>query len=443
MSEARPYRISKWEVWKAYEKVKANKGAAGVDEQSIQGFERKLKDNLYKIWNRMSSGSYFPPPVRSVKIDKDGGGKRKLGIPTVSDRIAQMVVKSRLEPVVDPLFVPDSYGYRPGKSAHEAVGQARQRCWNYDWVVDLDIRGFFDNIDHELMNRAVRKHAKETWMVLYIERWLTAPMQEEDGQRVPRAKGTPQGGVVSPLLANLFLHYAFDLWMQRNYPQLRFERYADDVIVHCRTEKQAQEVRATIARRMQECRLELHPEKTKMSIARMMIEGNGMLMRSLIFWAIRFVPEARRVGRESTSSTSVRPFPRKPARPYGARFATGSCTCAATHRLRIFPVCLTRSSGVGFNSTGGFTARGYIPSGGTSTACSPDGRRGNTRSCGTVSAEPSSGCCVLLNALHSSLLTGSWVRGVALQWEPYELRGSCTVLRERGGATPPRHSPRH
>ena len=263
MSEARPYSISKWEVWKAYEKVKANKGAAGVDEQSIQGFERKLKDNLYKIWNRMSSGSYFPPPVRSVKIDKDGGGKRKLGIPTVSDRIAQMVVKSKLEPVVDPLFVSDSYGYRPGKSAHDAVGQARQRCWNYDWVVDLDIRGFFDNIDHELMNRAVRKHAKEKWMVLYIERWLTAPMQEEDGQLVSRDKGTPQGGVVSPLLANLFLHYAFDLWMQRNYPQLRFERYADDVIVHCRTEKQAQEVRAAIARRMQECRLELHPEKTK------------------------------------------------------------------------------------------------------------------------------------------------------------------------------------
>src|SRR5215831_15942456 len=347
MREARPYSISKWEVWKAYEKVKANKGAAGVDEQSIQGFERKLKDNLYKIWNRMSSGSYFPPPVRSVKIDKDGGGKRKLGIPTVSDRIAQMVVKSRLEPVVDSLFVPDSYGYRPGKSAHDAVGQARKRCWNYDWVVDLDIRGFFDNIDHELMNRAVRKHAKEKWMVLYIERWLTAPMQEGDGQLVSRDKGTPQGGVVSPLLANLFLHYAFDLWMQRNYPQLRFERYADDGIVHCRTEKQAQEVRAAIARRLQECRLELHPEKTKSSIARMMIEGERMLRKSLIFWATRSVPEARRVGRENTSSTSVRLSRRRRTRLYGERFASGSCPGAATSRLRISPVCLTRSSGVG------------------------------------------------------------------------------------------------
>jgi RNA-directed DNA polymerase len=263
MNEAKSYRISKQEVWKAYEKVKANKGAAGVDEESIEDFDKRLKDNLYKIWNRMSSGSYFPPPVRSVEIDKEGGGKRKLGIPTVSDRIAQMVVKSRLEPEVDPLFVPDSYGYRPRKSALEAVGRARQRCWEHDWVIDLDIKGYFDNLDHELMDRAVRKHAKEKWAVLYIERWLKAPAQEEDGQRVEREKGTPQGGVVSPLLANLFLHYAFDLWMRRKYPHLPFERYADDVIVHCRTEKQAQEVRAAIALRMQECRLELHPTKTK------------------------------------------------------------------------------------------------------------------------------------------------------------------------------------
>jgi RNA-directed DNA polymerase len=263
MSEAKPYRISKQEVWKAYEKVKANKGAAGVDEQSIEDFDKKLKDNLYKIWNRMSSGSYFPPPVLAVEIDKDGGGKRKLGIPTVSDRIAQMVVKSRLEPEVEPLFVPDSYGYRPRKSALDAVGRARQRCWEYDWVIDLDIKGFFDNIDHELMDRAVRKHAKDQWAILYIERWLKAPLQEEGGQLGEREKGTPQGGVVSPLLANLFLHYTFDVWMRRKYPHLLFERYADDVIVHCRTEAQAQEVRAAIALRMQECRLELHPEKTK------------------------------------------------------------------------------------------------------------------------------------------------------------------------------------
>ncbi len=263
MSEAKPFCISKWEVWEAYKRVKANQGAAGVDEQSIADFEERLKDNLYKIWNRMSSGSYIPPPVRTVKIPKAGGGERKLGIPTVSDRIAQMVVKTRLEPEVDPHFHPDSYGYRPGKSALDAVGQARQRCWRFDWVLDLDIKGFFDNIDHELMMRAVRKHAKGKWVVLYIERWLKAPAQDEEGRLVPREKGTPQGGVVSPLLANLFLHYAFDGWMRKHYPHLPFERYADDGIVHCRTEKEAQEVRAAIAARLQECRLELHPEKTK------------------------------------------------------------------------------------------------------------------------------------------------------------------------------------
>jgi len=263
MSEAKPFCISKWEVWEAYRRVKANKGAAGVDEQSIADFERKLKDNLYKLWNRLSSGSYFPPPVRTVKIPKADGGERKLGIPTVSDRIAQMVVKARLEPEVDHLFHADSYGYRPGKSALDAVGQARQRCWRYDWVVDLDIKGFFDNIDHELLMRAVRKHAKDKLVVLYIERWLKAPVQEEDGMLIPREKGTPQGGVISPLLANLFLHYAFDEWMRRSYPHLPFERYADDVIVHCRTEREAREVRAAIAERLQECRLELHPEKTK------------------------------------------------------------------------------------------------------------------------------------------------------------------------------------
>jgi RNA-directed DNA polymerase len=263
MSEAKPFSISQQEVWEAYQKVKANHGAAGVDGQSIAEFETRVKDNLYRLWNRMSSGSYFPPPVRTVTIPKADGGERKLGIPTVSDRIAQMVVKSRLEPVVAPLFHPDSYGYRPGKSALEAVGQTRQRCWKLDWVIDLDIKGFFDNIDHDLLMRAVKKHAKEKWVVLYIERWLQAPAQAEDGHVTARGKGTPQGGVVSPLLANLFLHYAFDRWMQKTYPHLLFERYADDAIVHCRTEAEAQEVRRAIAVRMQECRLELHPDKTK------------------------------------------------------------------------------------------------------------------------------------------------------------------------------------
>src|SRR5229473_8076807 len=207
MNEAKPFCISKKEVWEAYKRVKANKGAAGVDEQSIEDFEKKWKKNLYKIWNRMSSGSYFPPPVRTVKIPKKNGGERKLGIPTVADRIAKQVVKARLEPEVEPLFHADSYGYRPGKSALDAVGQARKRCWRFDWVLDLDIQGFFDNLDQNLLLRAVKKHAPEQWIVLYIERWLKAPVQEENGRLVPREKGTPQGGVASPLLANLFLHY--------------------------------------------------------------------------------------------------------------------------------------------------------------------------------------------------------------------------------------------
>ena len=205
MSEAKPFCISKKEVWEAYLRVKENKGAAGVDEQSIEDFEKKLKKNLYKIWNRMSSGSYFPPPVRTVKIPKKNGGERKLGIPTVADRIAQQVVKARLEPELEPVFHADSYGYRPGKSALDAVGQARERCWRNDWVIDLDIKGFFDNLDQNLLLRAVKKHAPEPWIVLYIERWLKAPGQEEDGQLIPREKGTPQGGVATPLTQQVIL----------------------------------------------------------------------------------------------------------------------------------------------------------------------------------------------------------------------------------------------
>ena len=263
MNEAKPFCISKKEVWEAYKRVKENKGAAGVDGQSIEDFEKRLKKNLYNIWNRMSSGSYFPPPVRTVKIPKKNGGERKLGIPTVADRIAQQVVKARLEPEVEPLFHADSYGYRPGKSALDAVGQARKRCWRLDWVLDLDIKSFFDMLSQDLLLRAVKKHAPEQWIILYIERWLKAPVQEEDGRLVPRERGTPQGGVVSPLLANLFLHYALDRWLAAHYPQVPFERYADDVIAHCRTERQAQEMRKAIAARLQSCGLELHPEKTK------------------------------------------------------------------------------------------------------------------------------------------------------------------------------------
>lgn len=261
--QAKPFCISKHVVWEAYKRVKANKGAAGVDSESIERLEKNLKNNLFKIWNRMSSGTYFPPPVRSVAIPKKDGGERRLGIPTVSDRIAQTVVKMYLEPVVEPNFHPDSYGYRPKKSALDAVGSARQRCWKYDWVVDLDVRGFFDNLDHALVMRAVEKYTQCRWILLYVKRWLEAPVQLEDGTLVPRSKGTPQGGVASPLLANIFLHLAFDDWMRKMHPDVPFERYADDVVAHCKTERQAKQVLESIRQRLALCRLEVHPQKTK------------------------------------------------------------------------------------------------------------------------------------------------------------------------------------
>jgi RNA-directed DNA polymerase len=228
VSEAKPYNIPKQLVWEAYQRVKANRGAAGVDGVSLAAFEQNLKGNLYKIWNRMSSGSYHPPPVRLVEIPKDTGGTRPLGIPTISDRVAQTVAKMVLEPLVEPRFHPDSYGYRPGRSALDAVGVARKRCWETDWVIDLDIRSFFDSIPHDLVERAVAHHTDLAWVRLYVGRWLRAPVERPDGTHEERTKGTPQGGVASPLLANLFLHYAFDLWMHRNHPSVRFERYADD-----------------------------------------------------------------------------------------------------------------------------------------------------------------------------------------------------------------------
>jgi RNA-directed DNA polymerase len=264
MTEAKPYAIPKQVVWDAYKKVKANRGAAGVDGETLAAFEKDLKNNLYKLWNRMSSGSYFPPPVRLVEIPKGNTGQtRPLGIPTVSDRIAQMVVKMVFEPHVEPHFHKDSYGYRPGKSALDAVGVTRQRCWRRNWVIDLDIKGFFDNLDWDLVMRAVRHHTDVPWILLYVERWLRAPVQHEDGRLEERTKGSPQGSVISPLLSNLFMHYAFDDWLRRNYPSIQFARYADDAVVHARSLSEAEGLLAALRERLAECGLELHPEKTK------------------------------------------------------------------------------------------------------------------------------------------------------------------------------------
>ncbi len=263
LNATKPFDISKRDVVRAWELVKANKGAAGVDGETIEQFESDLKNNLYKLWNRMSSGSYFPPAVKTVAIPKATGGERKLGIPTVSDRIAQMVVKLSFEPLVEPHFHVDSYGYRPNRSAHQALDVIRKRCWRYDWVLEFDIKGLFDNIDHGLLMKAVQKHTDNRWLLLYIERWLKAPIQLEDGTVIERMRGVPQGGVISPVLSNLFLHYAFDMWMERSFPGKPFCRYADDALAHCRSKEEAEMIRIALGERLQDCGLELHPDKTK------------------------------------------------------------------------------------------------------------------------------------------------------------------------------------
>jgi group II intron reverse transcriptase/maturase len=263
-SSGKSFEISKWEVWEAYQKVRANKGAPGVDKVTLAEFEKDLQNNLYRLWNRMASGSYFPPPVLAVEIPKSQGeGTRMLGVPTVADRIAQTVVAAHLEKRVEPIFHPDSYGYRPNRSALDAVAACQTRCWKTNWVVDLDIQKFFDSVPHDLIVKAVEAHTDARWVVLYVKRWLIAPVQLSDGSLAERDRGTPQGSAVSPVLANLFLHYAFDAWMARKFPALAFERYVDDAVVHCVSERQARMVVEAIGERFAEVGLQLHPTKTK------------------------------------------------------------------------------------------------------------------------------------------------------------------------------------
>jgi RNA-directed DNA polymerase len=264
-SSDKPFDISKRAVWEAYQRVKAKQGAAGVDGQTIAEFEKDLKNNLYRIWNRMSSGTYFPPPVKAVEIPKSGGGVRILGVPTVSDRIAQTVAARVLEAKVEPMFHRDSFGYRPGRSPQDAVARCRRRCWEDHWVIDLDIQKFFDSVPWPLICQAVAHHldTDQRWVLLYVQRWLAAPLQHIDGTITDRDRGTPQGSAISPVLANLFMHYAFDAWMAREFPEVRFERYVDDAVVHCRSRVQARMLVEAIGQRMQQVGLRLHPEKTK------------------------------------------------------------------------------------------------------------------------------------------------------------------------------------
>jgi len=262
VTNPKPYDIPKRRVLEAYWRVRANRGAAGIDGESLAMFEADLSRNLYKLWNRLSSGSYFPPPVRQVEIPKKDGGIRILGVPTVADRIAQQVVVSRIGGDLFGVFHPDSHGYQLDKSAVDAVANTRKRCWEYDWVVEFDIRRAFDELDWALLRKAIAKHIKDPWCLLYIERWLTAPAVSPDGQPVRRTKGVPQGSVIGPVMMNLFMTYAFDEWMKREHPKNPFSRYADDAVAHCQSEAEAKRLLAAIDERLKECMLEMHPEKS-------------------------------------------------------------------------------------------------------------------------------------------------------------------------------------
>jgi len=288
LEKTKQFDIPKRLFVQAYKLVKVNAGAAGVDAESLDKFAIDLKDNLYKLWNRMSSGSYFPPAVKAVAIPKKSGGTRILGIPTVGDRICQTVAKLMLEPEVERCFLPDSYGYRPNKSALDAIGITRQRCWKYPWVLEFDIKGLFDHLPHNLLMKAVRKHAKHKWEILYIERWLKVEMKMPDGQNIARSCGTPQGGVISPILANLFMHYTFDLWMTRNYPHINWCRYADDGLMHCHSLKQAENLLKSLKKRLKECGLEVHPGKTRIVCCKVKVRNNRYPYKSFDFLGYTF-----------------------------------------------------------------------------------------------------------------------------------------------------------
>jgi RNA-directed DNA polymerase len=314
----KPFDIPKRLVWNAYLKVKANRGAAGVDGQSLAEFEQDEKNNLYKLWNRLSSGSYFPPPVRAVDIPKAGGGTRILGVPTVADRVAQTAVAMTLEPDVEQVFHKDSYGYRPRRSALDAVETCKQRCWRHPWVIDLDIQGFFDNVPHGPIIAAVERHTDIPWALLYVKRWLVAPVQQPDGTLTRREKGTPQGSSISPLLSNLFMHYAFDAWLAREYPAIRFERYGDDAVVHCASEKQANFVRDVIERRLLQFGLRLHPEKTRVVYCKQEGRERKFPVTEFTFLGFTFRPRAARL-RDGRLKTGFLPAVSKTAMKSMAR----------------------------------------------------------------------------------------------------------------------------
>lgn len=333
--QRKQHAISRVEVERAWRKVRAKGGKGGVDGASIKSYESNLANNLYKLWNRMASGSYHPKAVLRVEIPKGDGKTRPLGIPTIEDRIAQEVVRARLEPVMEKLFHRDSYGFRPDKSATEAVGVCRARCWKYDWVLDVDIQRFFDTINHELMLKAVRHHSGERWVELYISRWLKSPIQHSDGTQELPTEGTPQGGVISPLLANLYLHYAFDHWMTQRFPGVKFERYADDIVIHCATEEETREVETALKERLKECGLTLHPEKTKVVYCKDSNRKGWYPTKKFTFLGYTFQP--RRASNSSTGQkfTNFLPAVSKEA---GKKFRT---------RLKVLGILRMRHLSIG------------------------------------------------------------------------------------------------
>ena len=440
--KVKSFEIDKRLVYEAWMKVQANGGAPGVDAVSIDGFREAERDNLYKLWNRMSSGSYLPGPVRAVEIPKDhGAGIRVLGVPNVADRIAQTAAAMLLEEKLEPIFHPDSYGYRPGRSAHDALAATRRRCWKQDWVLDLDVRAFFDSVPHDLLLKAVAHHTDERWVLLYIKRWLTAPMQMPDGTLTARDKGTPQGSPISPLLANVFMHYAFDTWMVREFPGCPFERYADDIVAHCDSEDQARALRDSIATRLGALGLELHPEKTK----------------------VVFCQDANRPGEAEHTSFDFLGYTfrgrlAKGRRGYFVSFAPAiSVTARKVIGQKVRAWHLNRRSGTDLSGLaeeidpqvrgwigyyGAFYTPSCTPSHGTSTSISFAGLRRNSNDYAGVLPRRGPGWMRFDNTSPGSSPTGIFSRPPeAGLREPYDGRLSRTVLREPGGAIPPGYSP--
>ena len=441
-AKVKSFEIDKRLVYEAWEKVRANKGAPGVDAVSVGLFESQLKDNLYKLWNRMSSGSYFPGPVRGVEIPKDhGAGVRLLGVPNTVDRVAQTAAARLLEDKLEPVFHPDSYGYRPGRSALDALAVARKRCWEKDWVVDFDIRAFFDSVPHDLLLKAVAHHTDERWVLLYISRWLKAPMQMPDGTIVAREKGTPQGSPISPVLANLFMHYAFDRWMDREFPGSPFERYADDVLAHCGSEEQARQLRAAVAERLGALGLELHPLKTKIVYCKDANRRGNSEHISFDFLGYTFRGRLA-LGKRGYFSGFSPAISAKARKRSARRSGPGTSTVAVARTYPASPRRSTLTCGAGSIITGPSTAPSCASSPGVSMSTSLDGPCRSSNDLGASTSGRWNGCsgCTAANRLCSLIGSLSHSLHVGL-WGPDDERLSRPVLREPGGEIPPGHSP--